>query len=181
VNDPCPQTQQQSRGYWKKVMSPGAFALGLADTAPYPRLQMWRRGDAPGRRLQSIAHPFSRLEFSRTGGTLTEMLHHLGNRRHRLVAEMQVQLPQRPFAYLVCFIHACPLVAFPIPYDRATSVSSSRNTFLPRLRRDITVPIGIVRISDASLYENSSTSTSNTTERKSAGIRSSAARMSWSV
>src|SRR5260370_14684814 len=68
-------------------------------------------------------------------------------------------------------IHAlCPsCVTLPMPYDRATPASRSRSSLRPRLNRDITVPIGIFRIPADSLYENSSTSTSKTTDLKSSG------------
>src|SRR5690348_16562087 len=80
-------------------------------------------------------------------------------------------------------IHAlCPsCVTLPMPYDRATPASRSRSSFRPRLKRDMTVPIGMFKIPADSLYENSSTSTSKTTDLKSSGTPASAARISSSV
>jgi hypothetical protein len=51
----------------------------------------------------------------------------------------------------------------PMPYERAKPASNSRSSFLPRLRRDITVPTGSCSTCAISLYENSSTSASRTT------------------
>src|SRR5258708_40320056 len=80
-------------------------------------------------------------------------------------------------------IHAlCPsCVILPMPYDRATPASRSRSSFRPRLRRDMTVPIGMFKIPADSLYENSSTSTSRTTDLKTSGTVARAARISSSV
>src|SRR5882724_2572922 len=63
-----------------------------------------------------------------------------------------------------------PLAALLKPYDSATPDNFSLSIARPRLNRDITVPIGTLRIFDTSLYANSCTSASKTTSRYFSGI-----------
>src|ERR1051326_7973585 len=116
-----------------------------------------------------------------------EMLHHFEIAfRQEFIVNVGIEFGSKLLARLIAkFCVGHKLLSFgsvlPMPYARASPARCFRRSPRPRLRRDITVPIGIERISATSLYANSSTSTRRTTERKSDGIWSSAARISPSV
>ena len=106
---------------------------------------------------------------------------------HGLVAQLPVeeglQLAQRLVAISHPSFHPAPCVAGcpASPRDSAYSNNDFCIAFLPRCSRDMTVPIGMSRISAISLYEKPSTSASSTGSRKFSGRSSSACLTSSSV
>src|SRR5438094_3595402 len=75
----------------------------------------------------------------------------------QFVADIGIQVVANFLAGAVPVSHAVHVLfpscaTLPMPYDRATPASRSRSSFRPRLKRDMTVPIGIFKIPADSLY-----------------------------
>src|SRR5215813_2547271 len=86
----------------------------------------------------------------------------------QLTAQVRIEIGKNRAAiagFGACSAHAVfpPFPPVLIPYDSAIGVNFSLNIPRPRLSLDITVPIGMFKISETSLYANSCTSASNTT------------------
>src|SRR5215470_1743037 len=99
--------------------------------------------------LQRRSHPYPGFQLLRAPGALLQMPKHLVVRFHEeFVADVRIQiLPNflaRAFAGGYGSHAPRPSSAvLEIPYERAMLPSNSRKSFLPRLKRDMTVPIGI--------------------------------------
>src|ERR1051326_1885723 len=184
-DDPEADGYRGRYGHQKKFL--GLGLCRLPETIANAPFQTWRYGYFAHRVFQPFAHIPALLCLLCAQRATPEMLHHIEIAfRQEFIVDVGIEFGSKLLARLIAKFCVChKLLSFgsvlPTPYARASPARCFRRSPRPRLRRDITVPIGIERISATSLYANSSTSTRRTTERKSDGIWSSAARISPSV
>src|SRR6266567_2726409 len=168
-----------------------------ADPLPNSHLELGRNASSIHCGLQTRSKPDARIDLRGTGRAILDVPQDFVIRLDKeFVIDVRVQVFADFLAGALSKLNAVHALlpssearawearaweARPIPYDCARSASFARSNFLPRLTRDITVPTGTFSIPAASLYENSSTSMSSTTARKSCGTSVRAASICSSV